>query len=77
MQRVSGAGLEFGDQVKVEAARGVVLGVDQQSAAADLAAGTGGGQIKSGAPARGERVAKHNRLAAIELELPEAGYGLA
>jgi enolase len=43
---------------------------------ADLAAGTGCGQIKSGAPARGERVAKYNRLAAIELELPEAAYGL-
>lgn len=29
---------------------------------ADLAVGTGCGQIKSGAPARGERVAKYNRL---------------
>ncbi|MEU6284384.1 phosphopyruvate hydratase [Streptomyces sp. NPDC047028] len=29
---------------------------------ADLAVGTGSGQIKSGAPARGERVAKYNRL---------------
>jgi enolase len=43
---------------------------------ADLATGTGCGQIKSGAPARGERVATYNRLAAIELELPEAAYAL-
>ncbi len=33
---------------------------------ADLAVGTGVGQIKSGAPARGERVAKYNRLTDIE-----------
>ncbi len=29
---------------------------------ADLAVGCGSGQLKSGAPARGERVAKYNRL---------------
>lgn len=33
---------------------------------ADLAVALGCGQIKSGAPARGERVAKYNRLLAIE-----------
>ena len=43
---------------------------------ADLAVACGCGQIKSGAPARGERVAKYNRLAAIELELAEPVYGL-
>jgi enolase len=43
---------------------------------ADLAVGSGCGQIKSGAPARGERVAKYNRLAEIELDLPGAPYGL-
>lgn len=43
---------------------------------ADLAVSSGCGQIKSGAPARGERVAKYNRLIEIEAEafLP---YGLA
>jgi enolase len=42
---------------------------------ADLAVGTGCGQIKSGAPARGERVAKYNRL--IELEVAESlPYGI-
>ena len=34
---------------------------------ADLAVGTGCGRIKSGAPARGERVAKYNRLVEIEI----------
>jgi enolase len=43
---------------------------------ADLAVATGCGQIKSGAPARGERVAKYNRLAAIEAELDSAPYGV-
>ncbi len=43
---------------------------------ADLAVGTGSGHIKSGAPARGERVAKYNRL--IEIETAYAlRYGLA
>jgi enolase len=44
---------------------------------ADLAVATGCGQIKSGAPARGERVAKYNRLVEIELEVSGAPYGLA
>ena len=35
---------------------------------ADLAVGSGCGQIKSGAPARGERTAKYNRLLEIESE---------
>lgn len=43
---------------------------------ADLAVGTGVGQIKSGAPARGERVAKYNRLAGIEVDNPNLPYGL-
>jgi enolase len=36
---------------------------------ADLAVATGAGQIKSGAPCRGERVAKYNQLIRIEEEL--------
>jgi enolase len=43
---------------------------------ADLTVAVGCGQLKSGAPARGERVAKYNRLLAIEAELPSAPYGL-
>jgi enolase len=42
---------------------------------ADLAVGSGCGQLKSGAPARGERVAKYNRL--IEIERADAlAFGL-
>jgi len=39
---------------------------------ADLAVAAGTGQIKSGAPARGERVVKYNRLLSIEEELGSA-----
>ncbi|MGC3993567.1 MAG: phosphopyruvate hydratase [Propionicimonas sp.] len=43
---------------------------------ADLAVATGCGQLKSGAPARGERVAKYNRLIAIEARRPDLDHGL-
>ena len=43
---------------------------------ADLAVGTGCGQLKTGAPARGERVAKYNRLITIEANYPTLPYGL-
>lgn len=42
---------------------------------ADLAVATGCGQIKAGAPSRGERVAKYNRLLAIERENKEIPFG--
>ena len=43
---------------------------------ADLSVGLGCGQIKTGAPARGERTAKYNRLMEIEHELgSQAVYG--
>lgn len=44
---------------------------------ADLAVATGCGHIKSGAPARGERVAKYNRLMEISAAHPELPYGVA
>lgn len=44
---------------------------------ADLAVATGTGQIKSGAPARGERIAKYNRLIEIAIAEPSLPYGLA
>ena len=40
---------------------------------ADLAVGTGAGQIKAGAPSRSERVAKYNRLLRIEEEVGRVG----
>jgi len=43
---------------------------------ADLVVASGCGQIKTGAPARGERVAKYNRLVVIEGEVPGLPYGL-
>jgi enolase len=39
---------------------------------ADLAVATNAGQIKTGAPARGERVAKYNQLLRIEEYLGDA-----
>ncbi|MGW2894895.1 phosphopyruvate hydratase [Streptomyces sp. NPDC001212] len=44
---------------------------------ADLAVGTGCGQIKSGAPARGERTVKYNRLIEIADAHPSLPFGLA
>jgi enolase len=44
-------------------------GETNDSFIADFAVGVGADYIKSGAPARGERVAKYNRLSAIEEEL--------
>ncbi|MGD0595436.1 MAG: phosphopyruvate hydratase [Acidimicrobiales bacterium] len=50
-------------------------GETEDSFIADLAVGSGCGQIKSGAPARGERIAKYDRL--IEIEASEhMAYGL-
>jgi enolase len=51
-------------------------GETEDTTIADLAVATGCGQIKSGAPARGERTAKYNRLLRIEEEL-EAGARFA
>jgi enolase len=44
-------------------------GETEDTTIADLAVGTGAGQIKTGAPARSDRVAKYNRLLRIEDEL--------
>jgi len=55
---------------------GVVIshrsGETEDTTIADLAVATGAGMIKTGAPARSERVAKYNRLLQIEAELGEA-----
>ncbi len=52
---------------------GVVIshrsGETEDTTIADLAVATGAGQIKSGAPARGERTSKYNRLLRIEEEI--------
>ena len=46
-------------------------GETEDTTIADLAVATSTGQIKSGAPARGERTSKYNRLSRIEEELGE------
>ena len=46
-------------------------GETEDTTIADLAVGIAAGQIKAGAPARSERVAKYNRLLRIEEELGE------
>ncbi len=46
-------------------------GETEDTSIADLVVATNAGQIKTGAPARSERVAKYNRLLAIEDELGE------
>ena len=47
-------------------------GETEDTTIADLAVATGAGMIKTGAPARSDRVAKYNRLLQIEVELGEA-----
>jgi len=44
-------------------------GETEDTTIADLVVATGAGLVKTGAPARGERTAKYNRLLAIEAEL--------
>ena len=64
-------------------AYGVVIshrsGETEDTTIADLAVATNAGQIKAGAPTRGERTAKYNRLLRIEEELGDAAVyaGLA
>ncbi len=48
-------------------------GETEDATIADLAVATGSGQIKAGAPARGERTAKYNQLLRIEEELGAQG----
>ena len=47
-------------------------GDTEDTTIADLAVATNCGQIKTGAPARSERVAKYNQLLRIEAELVDA-----
>ncbi|WP_251197675.1 phosphopyruvate hydratase [Anaerotardibacter muris] len=48
-------------------------GETEDTTIADLAVATNAGQIKTGAPARSDRVAKYNQLIRIEEELGDAG----
>ncbi len=60
-------------KIAKEAGMGLIVshrsGETEDTTIADLSVGTSAGQIKAGAPARGERTAKYNRLLIIEEEL--------
>jgi enolase len=49
-------------------------GETEDTTIADIVVATNAGQIKTGAPARSERVAKYNRLLRIDEELDEAAF---
>lgn len=51
-------------------------GETEDSFLADLAVASGAGRIKVGSVTRSERLAKYNRLLAIEAELDRAGHGV-
>jgi enolase 1/2/3 len=63
-------------ELALHRAYGVVVshrsGETEDTTIADIAVATGAGQIKTGAPSRGERTAKYNRLLRIEEELGDA-----
>jgi enolase len=46
-------------------------GETEDTSISDISVATNAGQIKTGAPSRGERVAKYNRLLRIERDLGE------
>ena len=48
-------------------------GETEDTTIADLSVATNAGQIKTGAPARGERINKYNQLLRIEEALDDAG----
>jgi enolase len=62
-------------ETAIGAGYGVVIshrsGETEDTTIADLAVATNAGQIKTGAPSRGERTAKYNQLLRIEEELGE------
>jgi enolase len=70
-------------KIAKDAGWGVIVshrsGETEDTTIADLAVATHAGQIKAGAPCRGERVAKYNRLLRIEEALGDealyAGHG--
>jgi len=49
-------------------------GETEDTTIADIAVALGCGQIKTGAPCRGERTSKYNRLLRIEESLPNAAF---
>jgi enolase len=65
------AAIELAKRARYSAVVSHRSGETEDTTIADLVVATNAGQIKTGAPARSERVAKYNRLMAIERELGE------
>lgn len=63
------AAIEMAKRARYAAVVSHRSGETEDTTIADLVVATNAGQIKTGAPARSERVAKYNRLMAIEAEL--------
>jgi enolase len=68
------AGIELAKRASYAAVISHRSGETEDTTIADLAVATNAGQIKTGAPARSERVAKYNRLMAIADELGDAAH---
>jgi enolase len=66
------AAIEMAKRARYTAVVSHRSGETEDTTIADLVVATNAGQIKTGAPARSERVAKYNRLMAIEQELGNA-----
>jgi enolase len=73
------AAIELAKRARFTAVVSHRSGETEDTTIADLVVATNAGQIKAGAPARSDRVAKYNRLLAIEDELGDsaryAGFG--
>jgi enolase len=65
--------VEMGQRAGWRAVTSHRSGETEDTTVADLAVGLNMGQIKTGAPARSDRVAKYNQLLRIEEELAETG----
>ncbi|GAC1452964.1 MAG: phosphopyruvate hydratase [Ktedonobacterales bacterium] len=68
------AAIEMAKRARYSAVVSHRSGETEDTTIADLVVATNAGQIKTGAPARSERVAKYNRLMAIEEELGDAAH---
>jgi enolase len=66
------AAIELAKRARYSAVVSHRSGETEDTTIADLVVATNTGQIKTGAPARSERVAKYNRLMAIEDELGDS-----
>jgi len=66
------AAIEMAKRARYSAVVSHRSGETEDTTIADLTVATNAGQIKTGSPARSERVAKYNRLLAIEESLGES-----